>query len=286
MDSEEPKIRTPLRYPGGKSRAVKIILPLVPDFEGYREPMVGGGSILFALKQEYPERKYWINDKNTELYLFWKFCKENPTELISEIKKFKKKYPEGKKLYLELKKGTGELNPIQRAARFFILNRISFSGLADSGGYSNQAYCNRFTESSVQRILPASKLLQGVKITNYDYGKVIREKGTKVFIFLDPPYYSKTQSKLYGKNGELHTIFNHDIFSKSVKKCKHKWLITYDDCSKVNKLFSSGSIASKGWQKTKWKLQYGTNNLKEKKAKIGDELFISNFAIPSLQKWD
>lgn len=41
------KIKSPLRYPGGKSKALKEILPLIPEFTEYREPMVGGGSIFF-----------------------------------------------------------------------------------------------------------------------------------------------------------------------------------------------------------------------------------------------
>ena len=77
-------IKSPLRYPGGKSRALKRILPLIPEFEEYREPMVGGGSVFFAVKQKWPDKKYWINDKNKELYLFWKYCKESPDSISPE----------------------------------------------------------------------------------------------------------------------------------------------------------------------------------------------------------
>ena len=57
-------IKSPLRFPGGKSRAIAQMLPLVPDFEEYREPMVGGGSLFLTLKQKFPHRRYWINDIN------------------------------------------------------------------------------------------------------------------------------------------------------------------------------------------------------------------------------
>ena len=50
-------IKSPLRYPGGKSRAIKQILPIVPSFDEYREPMVGGGSVFFALFQKYPNKR-------------------------------------------------------------------------------------------------------------------------------------------------------------------------------------------------------------------------------------
>lgn len=270
-------IKSPLRYPGGKSKGLKEILPRIPEnFAEFREPMVGGGSVFFALKQKYPKRNYWINDKNKDLYLFWKFCKENPGGLVAEIRKLKKEHGGGKKFYTYLISFADDFSELQRAARFFVLNRISFSGLVESGGYSDLAYHTRFTKSSIKRIHRASKILKRVKITNYDYSAVVQEPGENVFIFLDPPYYSKMQSKLYGKNGELHTKFDHDKFVKDVCACKHKWLITYDNCAKVNKLFASDDSAT--WKKLGWELQYGTNNLKEeKKAKIGKELFIFNY---------
>ena len=63
-------LKSPLRYPGGKSKAVKNILPLVPYFEEYREPFVGGGSVFLSLLQKYPEKKYWINDLYLDLFSF------------------------------------------------------------------------------------------------------------------------------------------------------------------------------------------------------------------------
>ena len=276
-------IKSPLRYPGGKSRALKRILPLIPEYSEFREPMVGGGSVFFALKQKYPNKTYWINDIDTELYYFWKYCKENPNGLISEIKRLKRKYRNGKQLYTYLvssKLHKESWTSLQRAARFFVLNRITFSGLTESGGYSEEAFKTRFTSSSLKRIRKASKLLKKVKITNTDYSELIRQTGRKVFIFLDPPYYSNSKSKLYGYRGELHIKFNHSKFFKEIATCKHKWLVTYDNCSKIQKLFNSESY--RGWSKLNWCLQYGTNNSKdseERKAKIGKELFILNYKL-------
>ena len=92
------------------------------------------------------------------------------------------------------------------------------------------------------------------------------EEGEDVFIFLDPPYYSTTNSKLYGKRGHLHTGFDHKGFAENIKKCKHLWLITYDDCEEVRRLFSFAYIHS-------WQLQYGMT------AKKGKELLITNYRV-------
>jgi DNA adenine methylase len=269
---------SPLRYPGGKSRALKTLIPLIPDFQEYREPMVGGGSVFLALKQNFPKRKFWINDKHRGVYLFWKLCQKSPQNLISEILRLKKKFRKGRRLYEYLKSEQHFTTGLQQAARFFILNRITFSGLIESGGYSEESYHKRFTKSSIDRINIASKHLQGVKITNLDYSKLLSAKGQNVAIFLDPPYYSKAHNRLYGKRGDLHKRFDHNRFVNKVELCKHKLLITYDNCSKIQELFSSEE-GCRMWKKSGWRLQYGTNNLSEKKAKIGEELIISNYEV-------
>lgn len=269
---ENTTIKGPLRYPGGKSRAIKQIMPLVPNFKEFREPMVGGGSVFFALKQKYPNRIFWINDINYELYIFWKICRDNINELLKTITDFKTKFGNGKELYDFLLKADDSFNEIQRAARFFILNRITFSGLAESGGYSKGAFKERFTASSIKRLIKTSELLKNTKITNEDYEKSLSEPGEDVFIFLDPPYLSKTHSRLYGKKGTLHTGFDHERFAESMKKCKHKWLITYDDSPEIRKLFSFAKIQ-------KFELQYGMNNFKQGHAAKGKELFIMNYDV-------
>ena len=280
-DRDNRIIKSPLRYPGGKSKALKRILPLIPEYDEFREPMVGGGSVFFSLKQKHEDKKYWINDLNEELYYFWKHCKEEPENLIREIEQLKKIHGKGKELYLYLKSHKDDLTPLQRAARFFVLNRITFSGLVETGGYSEQASKKRFTASSIERIRSSSKILQGVRITNRDYWEVLEPQGQNTFVFLDPPYMSKSEAKLYGEHGRLHTNFNHEEFSKRIKKCKHKWLITYDDCSGVQKLYDFANAIE--LNKQGWQLQYGTNNgtenVKNKKATIGKELFIFNYPV-------
>src|SRR5262249_7572239 len=145
------------------------------------------------------------------------------------------------------------------AVRFFILNRITFSGVVESGGYSPLAFQGRFTESSIERVATLGKILEGVKITHLDYRLVLRDGGREVFTFLDPPYFKATKSRLYGRNGVLHTTFNHAEFASEIKKCNHSWLITYDNSPEIRKSFDFAHILN-------WELQYGMNNYKQGKA--------------------
>ncbi len=267
-------IKSPLRFPGGKSRAVNQILSLIPPFSEYREPMVGGGSVFFRVKQLYPDRRYWINDINAELYCFWKTLQTDPNSLVQAVREIKEKATDGRSLFYSLLERYGTGTELERAVRFFVLNRITFSGTVDSGGYSEQAFHARFTLSSIRALEMAHHVLNHTTITNLDYAEVVTAPGEDVFVFLDPPYYSAADSRLYGKRGRLHTEFDHERFASVIQACPHRWLITYDDCPAVRRLFRDACIVE-------WELQYGMNNYKQPTARPGRELFIANYDIRS-----
>ncbi len=264
-------IKTPLRYPGGKSKVVKKqIAPLFPDFEEFREPFLGGGSVFIHTQQIFPERRFWINDLYPSVFKFWKMAKQDMEGLLGQIWKWRKAFSEGKKLHRFLIKELHDFSELEKAAAFFILNRITFSGTSESGGYSEQAFQKRFTESSIDRLSRIKPLLNSVKITNYDFQKVVEASGENVFIFLDPPYFSATQSALYGKNGHLHKAFDHKRFADVMRNCKHQWLITYDDSPVIRDLFSFAKIKE-------WELTYGMRNVATISRQKANEIFISNF---------
>jgi DNA adenine methylase len=55
-----------------------------------------------------------------------------------------------------------------------------------------------------------------------------------------------------------------------MRQCSAKWLITYDDCPEIRKLFDFAHIIE-------WNLQYGMNNYKQGAAALGRELMIKNY---------
>lgn len=267
------KIKSPLRYPGGKSRAAEWLVSLFPDFKEYREPFLGGGSVYIKTKQMYLNKKYWVNDLYYDLYCFWEALQCQPTFLQHYIGVWKAQHPDGRELYKYLTENLFMFSGIERAAAFFILNRITFSGTSLSGGYSQEAFEKRFTESSIKRIMDVYHLFDlRVEITNLDYSKLLEAEGEDVFIFMDPPYHSATKSALYGKNGELHIGFDHERFAEEVKKCKHKWMITYDDCKYIRELF-------KDYQITPFELMYGMRNVSKGNEMKGKEILITNYEI-------
>jgi DNA adenine methylase len=265
--------KSPLRYPGGKSRAVERILAQIPaTLREYREPFVGGGSVYFGVRSLFGTAiRCAINDLNPDVIYFWTAVRDNLTVLADEIESFRNHYlHDGRALYQFLCDEDNMRSGFDRALRFFIMNRITFSGIMDAGGYSQQAFEQRFTASSIERLRSLDRGLSGVQITCDDYETLLTRPGDDVFIFLDPPYYSAARSKLYGKRGDLHTSFDHERFASLMQKVMHKWLITYDDSPYIRDLFSFAQVET-------WELQYGMSSFTGGTVEKGRELFIRNY---------
>lgn len=267
------RITSPLRYPGGKHRVVERILSFVPsNFSEYREPFLGGGSVFIALKQMFPQARYKVGDLNRDLCSFWITLRDNPKQLIDRIEDIRTTSRDGRELYQKLTRPAHPSSPFQQAVRFFVLNRITYSGTIDSGGYSAESFEKRFTASSVAKLDPLSKLLQGVVIVNESYQQLLLEPGDDVFIYLDPPYWKSRKSELYGKNGNLHKFFDHKRFADDVRRCKHRWLMTCDDSETMHGLFGLNDSLSSEWP-------YGMTNVNGNKTDTGKELFVASYQI-------
>jgi DNA adenine methylase len=266
-------LKSPLRYPGGKSKAIVQILPHIPvNMSEYREPFFGGGSVFFAVKSCFGSQlKYVINDLNRDLMYFWRYVRDDVDTLMDKAEASRQYYAKnGRALYEFLRNENNMRSDFDRAVRCFIMNRITFSGVMDAGGYSEQAFERRFTASSIQRVRNIAFALHGVEIVNADYTEIVQRPSENAFIFLDPPYYSATDSRLYGVRGDLHTSFDHEQFADVMRRCSHRWLITYDDSPYIRELFSFANIVE-------WQLQYGMNNVNNRHAAKGRELFIKNY---------
>lgn len=275
--SQEPtpkgRYRSPLRYPGGKQKAIESISKMLPpSAEDYREPLVGGGSAYFHARTIDFAKRYWINDKFKELISFWRAVQNRETcaKLISELEELRSRFrssAEIKEYFFTAREEQPE-KEYREAFLFFFFNRVTFSGTTRAGGFSSAASLRRFTASAIQRLAPMPVALAGCRITNVDFEDVISEPGSNVFVFLDPPYY--TAARLYGHGGNLHA-FDHERLARILRKTPHRFLITYDDCNEIRRLYSWANI--QGWQ-----LQYGMNNCNlQRESKLGAELFISNY---------
>ena len=102
-------LKTPLRYPGGKSRAVTKMAQYLPDltkYKEYREPFLGGGSVALYMTKQYPHLKVWVNDLYEPLANFWQTLQHDSDEITKRLSTFKRAYPtpeKAKDLFLESK---------------------------------------------------------------------------------------------------------------------------------------------------------------------------------------
>lgn len=272
-------LKTCLRYPGGKSKALKTLGPWFPsDIQEFRDPFLGGGSVPLMFSQNHPDLPVWVNDKYVVLYNFWVNLRDQGEHLSDsilsilpeqgDIGSHRKQFSECKEIL-----SCTNSSDFDKAIAFYILNKTSYSGLTERGTFSegtvNRGSSNNLTEGGIKKLKEFSKIIQNWKITNEDYSKCMLEKGESVFVFLDPPYDIK--SFLYGGNkGQLHQEFSHETFAKNVEKCPHKFMITYN----VNEWLKE---RYKNFQQTEWKIRYSMNHREDN---LKTELLVHNFDLP------
>ena len=249
-------LKTPLRYPGGKSRATKYLIPRMPkDITEYREPFIGGGSVAITFTKENPDIPVWVNDLYEPLVNFWQQLQMFGYDLKSELVDCKLAYntPElARELFLKSKEHINDKSQsnFNRAVAFYVVNKCSFSGLTESSSFSPQASVSNFSMNGIQKLYDYCELIKNWKITCGAYWDMMMTSApVGTFWFLDPPYDIK--DNLYGKKGALHKGFNHEEFHGWMTQgnVKDRWMITYNTNPTLVDWY-------KDYNQTKWDLTY------------------------------
>ena len=231
-------LKTPLRYPGGKSRAITKMSRFLPDmnkYKEYREPFLGGGSVALYITKVYPHLEVWVNDLYEPLANFWQQLQHEPDEITTRLKIFKTKYPtpdRARELFLESKELVNDegASLVTRAVSFYIVNKCSFSGLTESSSFSKQASDSNFSLRGIEKLPAYSVVIQNWVITNLSYDRMLTDdKG--IFTYLDPPY--EIGDKLYGKKGDLHKYFDHDHFAEDCDRQTNHQMISYNSIDAI-----------------------------------------------------
>ena len=246
--------KTPLRYPGGKSRACTKIgqfLPNMYTYREFREPFLGGGSVAIYLTKIYPSLSIWVNDLYEPLVNFWKEVQHSGEELYTTLSDLKLKHPNpdsAKELFLESKEiiNSQDKSKLERAVAFYVVNKCSFSGLTESSSFSAQASDSNFSMRGIEKLTGYQEIIEDWKITNLSYEDLLTDwKDT--FIYLDPPYDIK--DNLYGKSGEMHKKFDHDKFAKDCDDHTADMMISYNSSQLIKNRF-------KNWNAVEFDLTY------------------------------
>jgi DNA adenine methylase len=241
-------LKTPLRYPGGKSRACVKLAQYLPDMKQYtefREPFLGGGSVALYMTKQYPHLDIWVNDLYGPLYNFWKELQHNGQAIAEQLRQYKIDNPTpdtAKNLFLESKEIVNEdsVSNLLRACAFYVINKCSFSGLTESSSFSKQASDSNFSMRGIDRLPEYSGLIANWKITNLSYEYLLSDN-KQTFTYLDPPY--EIGSNLYGKRGNMHSQFNHDHFAIKCDRFVGPQLISYNSSQLIRERFKDWQAA-------------------------------------------
>ena len=277
-------LKTPLRYPGGKSRACTKLDQFLPDlreYDEYREPFLGGGSVALHITKKYPHLKVWVNDLYEPLVNFWQVLQKDGVTMRNKLLELKTRCPDpasARVLFQESKQylDNDNTDSLWRAVSFYIVNKCSFSGLTESSSFSKQASDNNFSFRGIEKLPEYSKLIAKWHITNLTYEELFDESSERhAFVYLDPPYDIK--DNLYGKKGAMHKRFDHDTFATDCDLCSMDCLISYNANQLVKDRFKS-------WQAGEFDLTYTMRSVGEymREQRERKELVLFNYGTQGL----
>lgn len=261
------KVQPPLRYPGSKFRAYKYIEPFVNyiKHDEYREPFFGSGAVFF---QKETVKFNWVNDLDEELINF--YLQIQNKQLAMQMAEETKSIIPTKDFFEELKASKPTTNYL-RAFRYFVINRTAYSGIMHLPNWGFHKVKSVQPEKWGDRILKASDKLQNVTITQKSYEELLfaPKQGENVLLFLDPPYFNADQKRAYEKS---FSDQDHYALAENLKKVEHAFILTYDDCEEIRKLYDWAYIYPV-------EFMYHTANSNKTTRKKGKELIITNKKI-------
>jgi DNA adenine methylase len=218
----------PLPYIGGKNRLAKQIIAMLPDHITYVEPFAGGAQVLF---HKPPSNVEVLNDLDFDIVNFFRVCQWHYEELVCYLRYCLA----SRKLHeLHVKSDPSTLTDVQRAGRFYYLQKNSFGGLIvrQKFHYGVTQSSNYNPERIPEVIEQAHRRLQRVQVECLPYGQIIEkyDRPTTVFYF-DPPYWRR---RLY-----RHNFTDQDFIEleRRMRTIKGKFLMSIDDHPEIRRIF-------------------------------------------------
>lgn len=242
---------------GGKRRLAKHILPLFPEHKTYVEPFCGGAA-LFFLKDEVKTEV--LNDFNGELVNLYRVVKYHLEEFLRQFKWAlisRQEFLFNKQTRPEL------LTDIQRASRFYYLQKLAFGGKVSDQHFGTSASCPpKLNLLRIEEDLSAAHLrLARVCIEQLDWAECIKRYDRDYTLFyLDPPYW---QTEGYGLDFSFE---QYEKMAKLAKSCKGKMVISVNDIDAMRDVFKDLTMKT-----------VSTNYTVGGNKKAAKELIITNF---------
>lgn len=215
-------------YPGGKSKLLSEILPLIPrTAHTFVEPFSGGLAVLLAHETPFPREV--VNDIDSGLIDFYRCAAAHPAALLAELRL---KLASREEFAIEL--AAEPRTQLQRAARWYFLTRQSFGAQRENYGRGKDMFHGVDVAREAPSFTALSKRLQNAIFTNSDALDCIRNfDSPDTFFFCDPPYVSCGRTAYRAFSEDSMTALR-DVLSS----VKGKWLLTCDDSPQTRRIFA------------------------------------------------
>jgi DNA adenine methylase len=248
-------------YFGGKNRLANRIIERIPPHGCYVEVFAGGAGVLF--KKE-PSQAEVLNDLDGELVTFYRVIKHHPLEFHRQFEYCLVARDEFGRL---LKVNPDTLTDIQRACRYFYLQKNAFGGKVTGQTFGTATTGPpRFNLFRLEQSIQGAWLrLAQVTIERLDFRELIpRYDRDHTFYFLDPPYWQIP--------GYRHDFEEQDFIDLAdlLYNVKGKFLMTINDRPEVRRIFGAFNVETV-------QLKYSMSKVAKSRAENKTELLISNY---------
>lgn len=261
------------RYPGGKSRLTDIIIkylePYIVETNRFHDVFVGGGSVLLAVAEKFPDVKLYANDYDPHMGAFWKLIARGSDAHLKTFFKLLQRKPTVK-MFTRMRQ-TQPKGLVQKAYYAIFFNRCTFSGISTAGpigGLKQRSKwsvdCRYNHQTLKQECSKAIDCMRGrLRVKSEHFSEYLdRYCRHKACFYLDPPYFKKGRA-LYPVHMQVE---EHEQLAKMLKRVK-RWVLSYDQCEEIESLYKFASIQT-------LEVAYSINGVKSQWAKK-DELVIS-----------
>ncbi len=251
----------PLAYLGGKNRIARTIISLIPKHTCYCEPFCGGAQVFFHKERSKVEL---LNDRSEDVYNFLRTCQMHYEELVWYLRYC----VVSRRWFVLFEKTVPEtLTDIQRAARFFFLQKNCYGGLIVRRNFaaSVQDGSNYNPEALPELLRKTHERLLHVQLECLPYQDILRKYDRPfTFFYLDPPYFNRPYYKFNFEEKDYVEL------AERLAKLKGKFLLSLNDAPEIRRIFAGFTIKT---------LQM-TYSSQRKAGRRYQELLISNYTLP------
>jgi len=247
-------LASPLRYAGGKSLAVGMVVELMPDtVQRVASPFMGGGSVEIAIARELdlPVAAYDVFDI---LCAYWQVQLQSPEALARRLREF----PPDRQTFALVKarldahwRHGKALDKRSLAAHYYFNSNTSYG--PHFLGWPSDIYLRTDRYMKMVEKVQAFRAPQ-LTVSQANFERSIpRHKGE--FLYCDPPYYLEEGKTFVGmyphRNFPIHHKgFRHEALRDLLLGHKGGFVLSYNDCSTIRDWYSDCNIETPEWQYT------------------------------------